>query len=273
MLGQDLEKVFTDLHPVVWDKEDLNITDSHQVLEKIKELQPGTVISAAAYNLVDDAESDEGFALAKKVNGEGPKNLAAACTAIKATFVHYSTDYVFDGTKKEGYREDDAPNPQSKYAESKLLGEQNALKEGENVYVVRTCKLFGQPGTSEGSKKSFVDVMLWLSESKDELDVVDEELASPTYTPDLAKQTRFLLEGRYAPGIYHVTNSNACTWYEFAEEIFRQAGKKMRLNKVTAEAFPRPAARPKFSILLNTKLPMMRSWQEALSEYLNTRKG
>lgn len=268
MLGQDLARAFADLGPVVLDRAELDITDEDAVKAKFRELKPGTVINAAAYNAVDDAETEDGFAIAKRVNADGPRILANACKDHGAVFVHYSTDYVFDGTNKDGYREDDQPNPQSGYARSKRLGEQEVLSSGARAYVARTCKLFGVPGESEKSKESFIDLMLRLSQDRDTLDVVDEELASPTYTPDLAAQTRVMLEGGYEPGMYHITNSGACTWHEFAQELFRLTGKEMALHPVPASAFPRPAARPKYSILRNTKLPPMRSWQEALAAYL-----
>lgn len=268
MLGQDLEKAFAEFQPLVWDRAEMDITDPASVEQKLKELKPGTVINAAAYNAVDLCEEEKGFSIAMKVNGDAPGYLAKTCEEIGATFVQYSTDYVFEGVKKEGYTENDEPKPQSNYARSKRAGEVNTLKNSPHAYVVRTCKLFGMPGRSDQSKKSFVDVMLGLAETRDTLDVVDEEFASPTYTPDLAQQTRVMLEGEYAPGVYHVVNTGACTWYEFAQEIFKLVGKPMTLNAVTSDAFPRPAKRPKFSMMLNTKLPQMRSWQEALKAYL-----
>ncbi len=271
MLGQDLEKEFAAEKPVLLDRDTMDITDINAVRSVLSKIKPGTVINAAAYNMVDDAEEEPGKTIAGKVNGEGPKNIAIVCAELNATFLHYSSDYVFDGTNQDGYAEDAQTGPQSAYASSKLQGEENVLAQMGKMYVVRTCKLFGQPAVSEGAKKSFVDVMLTLAETKDTLDIVDEEFASPTYTPDLAHQTRVLLEGDYKPGMYHITNSGGCTWFEFAQEIFNAAGVDITLNKVTSDAFPRPASRPKFSVLLNTKLPAMRSWQEAVREYIANR--
>ncbi len=270
MLGQDLAREFADLSPDLLDKDDMDITNFEVVKTILGETGATIVINAAAYNLVDDAEDPKGEAIARLVNVEGPRNLAKACRALGATLIHYSSDYVFAGDDKQGYVESAETSPQSGYARSKRDGELAVLEENEDAYVVRTCKLFGAPGISEGSKKSFVDVMLSLAETRDTLDVVDEEYASPTYTPDLAAQTRVLLEGGFDPGIYHMTNTGACTWYEFAQEIFRLSGKDIKLNPVTADAFPRPAARPKYSQLLNTKLPEMRSWQDGLAGYLST---
>ncbi len=279
MLGQDVARVLAEYNPIVWDRAELDITDEAAVLEKFRELKPAIVINTAAFNAVDDAEKPEVFAVAMKVNADGPGNLARACKEIDALFVHYSTDYVFDGTKKDGYTEIDTPNPQSNYARSKRAGEEQVLAAGGKVFVARTCKLFGKPGVSDMSKKSFVDMMLELAQTRESLDVVDEEFASPTYTPDLADQTKVLLEkalqGEIEPGIFHITNTGACTWFEFAQEIFRiqkeKTGKEMTLNPVPASTFPRPATRPKFSMLLNTKLPATRSWQDALAAYLETK--
>lgn len=295
MLGGALAEAFAGEELFLWDLEDIDITDEKQVQEKIGELKPDVIINAAAYNAVDKCETEEGFAIAKKVNGEGPGYLAAIAKDLGAVFVHYSSDYIFGGEmKKEGFKEDDEPSPVNKYGESKLLGEQAVQKYGDKYYILRTCKLFGKIGKSEVAKKSFVDLMLQLASERDKLEVVDEEYASPTYALDLAKRTKeIILSGEVAPamrrgtapprfpyGIYHVTNSDACTWYEFAKEIFKikntklagaphVAGHLPEIIPVSSDKFPRPARRPKFSVLLNTKLPKMRSWREALEEYLN----
>ncbi|PIW36366.1 MAG: dTDP-4-dehydrorhamnose reductase [Candidatus Kerfeldbacteria bacterium CG15_BIG_FIL_POST_REV_8_21_14_020_45_12] len=271
MLGQDLKQVFSDCNPVCWDKDELDITDREMVFEKLAEMKPDLVINSAAYNAVDDAEEDDSFELAKKINGEGPWNLADACAEIGATLVHYSSDYVFAGNDANGYDEEAVPDPQSRYAESKRMGELNVLNSKANVFLIRTCRLFGAPGVSTGSKNSFVDTMLELAKTRDELKVVNEEVAAPTYTPDLAAQTRLLIEGGYDPGIYHITNSGSCNWYEFAQEIFSQAKVSIKLLPVPASEFPRPAARPDYSVLINTKLPPLRSWQEAVAAHLAAR--
>jgi dTDP-4-dehydrorhamnose reductase len=128
--------------------------------------------------------------------------------------------------------------------------------------------LFGRPALSEGAKKSFVDVMLKLADEKDFLELVDEELSSPTYVLDLAGRTREIIEWKKPYGIYHVTNSGACTWYGWAKKIFELSGESVKIIPVDADKFPRPAKRPKYSVLLNTKLPPMRSWENALEDYL-----
>jgi len=265
MLGQELAKVFAahDLH--LWDKDELDITNSFLVEEKLVDLHPDIIINSAAYNAVDEAE--QRFDLALKINHHGPVNLAKAANKIGATLVHYSSDYVFDGQKKDGYVEHDLPTPISHYGESKYLGEE-VREHNPETYLIRTSRLFGKPALSGEAKKSFVEVMLKLADKKNELEIVDEELSNPTYVVDLAVQTKVLVEGNYHPGIYHMTNEGACTWFEFAKEIFQQAGKQISLNPVGGDKFSRPAKRPSFSSLKNTKLPAMRSWQEALTDFV-----
>jgi len=266
MLGHDLARVFSGHELVLWDKDEIDITYEDQVLRKVKEEKPDVIINSAAYNDVDGCE--EHFELANKVNGYAVGYLAKAAKEVGAVLVHYSTDYVFEGIKKEGYKEDDQPNPQSKYAESKYLGEQELSKNTDRFYLIRTSRLFGQPAMAVGAKKSFVDKMLELSKNRDTLEVVDEEYSNPTYTPDLAKQTKYIIENKLSFGIYHVINEGACTWYEFTQEIFKIKSIDVKLVSVSSDRFPRPAKRPKYSVLVNTKLEPMRDWKEALQEYL-----
>lgn len=265
MLGQELAKIFKGYDLYLWDKEEIDITQVDMVREKVAELNPDLIINAAAYNLVDNCETD--FELAKKINYDGPVNLAKAAQAIGATLVHYSTDYVFEGTKKEGYREYDLPAPVSKYGESKYLGEE-VLEHNPATYLIRTSRLFGRMAASAGAKKSFVEVMLKLAKEKEELELVNEELSCPTYVVDLAWQTKALVDSNEPMGIYHVTNDGACTWLEFAQEIFRLSGRAPRVIPVPGSKFPRPAKRPAYSVLINTKLPKMRTWQAALKDFL-----
>ena len=265
MLGQELARVFVDNDLVLWDREDIDITNKPIVDDLLQELRPELIINAAAYNSVDEAE--EKFELAKRVNYHGPVNLAKAAQELGAIFVHYTTDYVFDGQKESGYLEHDLPAPISRYGESKYLGEE-VLEHNDLTYIIRTSRLFGQPATSMAAKKSFVELMLDLAEKKDELEVVDEEYGCPTYVVDLAVQTKLLVEGDYNPGIYHCVNEGACTWRQFAEEIFNQANVDVKVKPVPSSRFPRPAKRPVRSRLINSKLPAMRTWEEALKDYL-----
>ncbi len=267
MLGQELAKSFAKLEPVLWDKEDLDITDEKMVNEKLQLLKPDLVINAAAYNAVDDIEKDEFFAIAQKVNYEGPLNLAKATQKIGAYLVHYSTDYVFDGEKKEGYHEHDLPSPVSRYGESKFLSEE-VLEYNPDTFIIRTSRLFGLPAQNEQAKKSFVEIMLELADKKEELEIVDEEVSSPTYVLDLAEATKDLVTENYHPGIYHITNQGSCTWFEFALEIFTQARKTINVVPVPSSKFPRPAKRPAFSVLKNNKIPPLQTWQKGLQDFL-----
>ena len=278
MLGQVLVNEFSHAkyEVVGWDRADLDITDREKVLEKIGILKPKIIINAAAYNNIDKAETEDGD-LVFKINSDAIGYLVEASSQVGALFAHYSTDYVFRGDQKDGYAEDATPDPQSVYAKSKFEGENRLLslraaRSNLKFYLIRTSRLFGSAGMGEGVKKSFVDVMLKLGSEKDSLGLVDEEVSSPTYVVDLARVTRELIESGAPVGIYHCTNSGACSWYEWAQEIFKLADLPVKLNSISADKFPRPAKRPKFSKLLNTKLPPLRSWQEALAEYLTAKK-
>lgn len=266
MLGQELAKVFQEDNPLLWDREEIDIANKREVRQRIGDLQPDLVINAAAYNDVDGAEKNE--ALANKINGEAVSYLAGAIYANKGILVHYSTDYVFKGDKKEGYLESDKPNPQSAYSRSKYMGEQELQKNTSRFYLIRLSRLFGKPAISQQAKKSFVDQMIELAKTKKEINVVNEELSRPTYAPDLGQRTKEIIDWKKPFGIYHVTNVGACTWYDFAKEIFTIKKISVKIKPVAASFFSREAARPKYSILLNTKLPSMRNWQEALKEYL-----
>lgn len=266
MLGQELVKIFSDQEIASWEREELDITDKERVFEKIKNLKPDVILNTAAYNAVDKAEEEKNAAFA--VNAEAVKYLAEAAKEIGSIFVHYGTDYVFDGTKKQGYAEDEAPNPQSVYARSKAKGEEYSREIGGKFYLIRLSRLFGKAGTGGGAKKSFVDLILNLAKEKKEMEVVNEELSSPTYAPDLAKLTREIIGNKMPYGIYHGANGGSCTWYELANAALKLKNVSCKLIPVSAGRFPRSAVRPEYSILLNTKLPPARSWQEALEEYL-----
>lgn len=270
MLGQELVQEFSgnSYEVSMWDKEEIDITKKDLVLEKIKSARPEIIINAAAYNAVDKIEEREKD-FADLINGYAVGNLSEAAGIIGAIFVHYSTDYVFDGKEIDGYREDAMPGPQSVYADSKLLGEQQI--KNKKYYLIRTSRLFGKQAQSVGAKKNFVDAMLKCAEEKDCLELVDEELSSPTYVRDLARRTREIIEWKKPFGIYHATNEGSCTWYGWAKKIFELSGKNVKLVPVGANRFPRSAKRPKYSVLLNTKLPPLRKWEEALEDYLKTK--
>lgn len=273
MLGQELVKSFGDHAVTAWDKADLDITDQQKVKSKIGSVEPDLIVNAAAYTDVDGCEENEDLAM--KVNGQAVGYLAEVASAVGAEIVHYSTDYVFSGDKKKGYKEDEKYDPEGDalnvYGASKALGEK-LLQEGtERFYLIRTSWLFGPGGGN------FVEAMLNLASGNDALTVIDDQHGKPTYAPDLAEATRKLVGEDNDYGIYHRTNEvpdESITWYDFANEVFDQYKKinsnfeKPDVEPVTSEEFPRSAKRPQWSILLNTKLPELRDYRKALEEYL-----
>ncbi|NQV13056.1 MAG: dTDP-4-dehydrorhamnose reductase [Parcubacteria group bacterium] len=265
MLGMELVEIFSiddyEIHRA--DLPEIDITDSESIQSKFSEIKPDIVINAAAFTDVDGCEKQ--IELCHKVNGEALEYLAKECNKIGATLTHYSTDYVFDGGKEEGYTEDDQTNPQSQYGKSKELGEKNLQKYGEKYYIIRLSWLFGQHGNN------FVETMLKLGQEKDKLEVVNDQFGKPTYAKDLAERTKELLESGQVHGIYHITNEGVTSWYDFTREIFKLAGVKISVEPVTTDKFPRPAKRPHYSGLINTKLPKSRPWQEALRDYLDSK--
>jgi dTDP-4-dehydrorhamnose reductase len=267
MLGQDLVSGFSDdknYEVFAWDRNEIDITNENKVKEKISDLKPEIIINAAAYTDVEGCEDNKDLCL--KVNGEALKYLAKTCKENNAILIHYSTDYIFNGEEKEGYREDcDKINPVNYYGEAKALAEKNIKENCEKYYILRTSWLFGKNG------KNFVDTMLNLAKKLKELKVVDDQHGKPTYTIDLAKRTKEIIENKEEFGTYHTTNEDETTWYEFAKEIFRQAGVNIKVNPCTSEEFPTKAKRPHYSSLINTKLNKMRSWKEALKDYLKVK--
>lgn len=261
MLGTDLQAAFADTELTALDHTELDITDAGVVAERLAAERPEVVINAAAYTAVDQAESEREQAFL--VNETGVGNIAAAAKDMGATMVHYSTDYVFAGDNVSGYAEDDEPGPPvNAYGESKLAGERALEESGCTFFLLRTAWLYGAAG------KNFVATMLRLAGGRDELNVVNDQHGSPTYTVDVAQATRVILDGDYAPGIYHTVNAGTATWYEFAQEIFKLAGKKMTVNPITTAEYPLPAKRPAYSILKNTRGPALRPWQEAIAAYI-----
>jgi dTDP-4-dehydrorhamnose reductase len=262
---------------IAWDRDDIDITDKELVEKKLGEIKPEVIINCAAYNAMDKCEeNDDEFALAKKLNSDAVGYLAEAALETNALIVYFSTDYVFDGNKIEGYKEDEEPNPISRYAETKWMGEQEIIRrsgKGLRWYLIRTSKLFGEKGTGVNSKLSFFDLILNLSHERDHFDMVQkEEISCFTYIPDLADAVLGLIEGQASNGIYHITNSGPASWYDGAVELFKlKPNNKIKINPVpTSDKYPRPAKRPKNSVLINTKLPPLRNWKEALREYLTS---
>jgi len=251
MLGHALRYVIPN---AVAKGHELDITNRENITTFIEDLRPAIVINAAAYTDVDGCEDHRIYAML--VNGIAPGYLAAACQEVDAVLVHYSTDYVFDGTQIE-YCENNPPHPLNVYGESKLLGEQNVAMEMDDYRIIRTSWLFGPYG------KNFVDTMLNLSPKMEQVKVVNDQFGKPTYTIDLALDTTGVIV--CDPGIYHLTNDGICSWYEFASAIIPNA------VPCTTDEFPRKAKRPKCSVLTSTKTDPLRHWREALADYLKAK--
>jgi dTDP-4-dehydrorhamnose reductase len=264
MLGHELEKAFSDkdrYELVLWDREELDITDAEAVDSKVKEVAPEVIINAAAHTAIDKAESEP--EIVYKINSYAVGYLAKAAKDLGALFVHFSTDYVFDGENRSGYKEDYAvKNPATVYGKSKKLAEQMIEDINPRYYLVRTQWLFGASG------KNFIETMLRLAGEGQDIRVVNDQFGSPTYAKDLAERVRLLIEENRESGIYHIVSGGTCSWYEFAVKIFELSGAHPKVIPVTSAEFAAPAKRPTYSMLINTKLPPLRSWQEALKAYL-----
>ena len=245
-------------------REKLDICDIDKVNNCILSINPDIVINCAAFTKVDLCEGE--VELAYKVNSIGPKNLAICCEKVNAKLVHISTDYVFDGNKNI-YREDDITNPQSVYGKSKLLGEQYVQSFCSKYFIIRTAWLYG-----DGN--NFVKTMLNLSESNNEINVVNDQIGTPTSTKDLAEVILKLIHTENY-GLYHGTNKGSCSWYEFAKKIFEIKNIDIKVNPISSKEYASKVKRPQYSVLDNfllrtINLDDFREWEEAFSEYLNT---
>jgi dTDP-4-dehydrorhamnose reductase len=256
-------------HEVIAPPEDkLDITNLKVLKDAVDSFAPNLVINCAAYTNVDLAEKQEHQALI--INGLCVQNLCLLCQVHDIPLVHFSTDYVFDGTKASPYTIYDKPNPTNSYGRSKLLGEKYILWLLTKFYLIRTSWLFGLQG------KNFIETMLEMGQKQKQVTVVTDQKGCPTWTRDLAEATAALIQTeRY--GLYHVTNSEPTTWFDFAKEIFRLSDVSTEVIPVTSEQFSRPARRPHNSVLdpfpLREAVGMeMPSWKEALKKYLSQRK-
>jgi len=243
---------------------ELDVTDKIYVIDIISKIIPDVIIHSAAFTNVDGCESD--IKTAFNVNIIGTGNVAIESKKNKSTMVYINTDYVFDGKKNSPYIESDIPNPISVYGISKYGGELVVKHFLDKFYIVRTSWLYGKRG------KNFVNTILRLTKEKNEIKVVNDQVGSPTYVPDLAKAISALISTKYY-GTYHITNSGECSWYEFAKKILKYAGiKNVKVTPISTEELNKPAHRPKYSVLKNLnlekkKIYKMRNWELALRDY------
>jgi dTDP-4-dehydrorhamnose reductase len=250
------------------DRAALDVTDGNAVAQRVGDAQPDLVVNCVAYNDVDGAEKDPVTAL--QVNALAVRSLAAAARTADAAFVHFGTDFVFDGESDRPYVEEDRPNPRSVYGVSKLLGEWFAL-DLPRGYVLRVESLFGEPGP-DGSRQGSLKGILVRLHAGEPLPVFVDRTVSPGYTTDIAAATRALVERSAAPGVYHCVNAGATSWADIATEAARLLGLPIDMKPITLESVALPARRPKYSALSTAKLAAagiaMPTWQDALRRHL-----
>jgi len=268
-LGHDFIKINKDHILTPLTIKDIDITNVAS-LKIIYSEKPDIVISTAAFHEVDlcEDESEKAF----NVNAIGHRNLAKITNEIGIPLVFFSTDYVFDGEQESPYIETDKPNPQSEYAKSKLAGEKFIEETNQKHYIIRTTGLYGIKGAFGKRSGNFVDAMITLSSQQNELNVVNDQRMTPTYTHELATQVYKLIKTENY-GLYHITNNSSCTWLEFAKKIFEIKGINVKLTGVSSAEYGAKAKRPKYSVLQNKKLEDMRielmsNWEDALRQYL-----
>ena len=270
MLGRALAERLASGHSLfLWGREEADLSDAAAVAAAARGIEFDAIVHAAAYTQVDRCETEYGLAL--QGNRDAVVNVARLALERNAHLVTVSTDYVFDGTKRSPYLETDPVAPVNAYGRSKLAGEEAALESGAKALVVRTSWLFGPGG------KNFVDTIAGKLERGEALEVVDDQRGSPTYTRDLAHGIARLL-GRGATGVVHLTNTGETTWYGFAVEIARYLGSSTPIAPVTTDRFPRPAARPAYSVLSGERYASLAGehpprWEDALHHYLAGRNA
>lgn len=268
-LGKELKQIadnYSQFTFVFASREDLKLHHFGLVENFFIATRPKYCINCAAYTAVDKAEAEQDMAML--VNGEAVGNLAAVCQKYQTKFVHISTDYVFDGESETPYKEEDATGPINTYGESKLLGEQLCMKEDDAI-IIRTSWVYSSFG------HNFVKTMMRLMNERNELNVVIDQIGSPTYAADLAKAIMGIISsGKWESGIYHYSNEGKISWFEFAQAIQEITGSKAVVHPVLTAEYPTPARRPKFSLLNKEKIKSTYSiaipdWKESLQKCIS----
>lgn len=260
---KDLEK--RGHQPIGVDREEMDLMDNEAIRTFIMNLKPEAIIHCAAYTAVDKAEEE--VEVCYQINAEAAQVIAECAKALDVKLIYISTDYVFDGTKDGEYVETDLPNPINVYGASKLKGEQYVQQLLEKFYIVRISWVFGVNGNN------FIKTMRRLGTERKALTIIHDQVGSPTYTADLAPLLVDMMEtDKY--GIYHATNEGFCSWYEFANEIFKQSGIEVQTTPITTDQYPTAAKRPINSRMSKAKLAengfnLLPAWQEALVNYLS----
>jgi dTDP-4-dehydrorhamnose reductase len=271
-LGTDVVKAFALEGDEVFSltHADIDLASIDSVAARMQEIRPEVVVNTAAMHHVENCEKDPALAFA--VNGIGARNLAMAAKDAKATVIHVSTDYVFDGEKRSPYDEDDPPNPLNVYGNTKLAGEHFVRSTTDKHFVLRTSAIYGKSPCRAKGGLNFIELMLKLARERGEVKVVDSEFVTPTSTAEIAKQI-VALSRSDAYGLYHATAEGSCSWHEFAKEIFELPKTPVKLHVAGPNEFPAKVPRPKYSVLENSELKrcglnVFRPWREGLREYL-----
>jgi len=249
----------------------IDVADMDSVSRVLEESSPQLIINTAAFHHVEKCEEET--ARAFEVNALGPRSLAKVCNRIDAALMHISTDYVFDGKKKAPYIETDAPMPLNVYANTKLSGEYFVRATANKYYILRVSGIYGKSPCLGKGGVNFVELMLKLSRSRDEIRVVDDEILTPTSTVEIGNQIVKMIDCNAQYGLYHATAEGECSWYEFAGEIFNITKPNIKFNKAAPGEFAVKVNRPSYSVLENKFLKdqginIMRHWKEGLREYL-----
>jgi dTDP-4-dehydrorhamnose reductase len=270
-LGTDLVKALEGHEVVPLTHADADIADFEAIKAACLKHRPEVIVNTASYVRVDDCETNPDLAF--RVNALGARNVAVVAEGLGARLVQISTDYVFGGgeVRSTPYTEFDTPVPLSTYGRSKLAGEDFVRHLCRRHFIVRTSGLFGVAGSS-GKGGNFIETILRLAKERDRLTVVNDQVFSPTYTPDLAHKIAGLLETELY-GVYHVTNAGACSWFDLAREALRLTGSKTPILPVTSKEYPQKARRPPYSVLGHYELKLLgmddvRGWEEGLGEYV-----
>jgi dTDP-4-dehydrorhamnose reductase len=271
-LGSDLVKALKGHEVIPATRQTLDVVCFQQVRDTVLKHQPDVIINTAAFHKVDVCETEVMSSF--ETNAYGVRNLALAAREAKAVLVHFSTDYVFDGTARTPYTESDTPNPVNAYGISKLAGENFLKYLWEESYLIRTCGLYGYAGSS-GKGGNFVEMMLKKALNNERIQVVSDQRLTPTSTRELARKVSELIDTRNY-GVYHITCQGECSWFEFAQEIFALRGIRASLTPTTSKEFKSAARRPSYSVLENAKLKKLgmddvKDWRIALQEYLENR--
>lgn len=273
-LGRALAATLATTHDVVAvDHDRADIRDADAVADAVRGARPDWVVNAAAMTHVDRCENEPTAAF--DVNALGARNVARACASSGARLIHISTDYVFDGEKSSAYVEDDVARPINAYGVSKLAGEWFVRADAPAHAIVRTSGLYGWY-VCRGKGSNFAETMLSRARQGQALRVVDDERLTPTFTEDLSRQIRTMIERGVPNGVYHATNAGACSWFEFAGEVLRLAGVHASIQPIAAKEWKSPTKRPANSVLENRALAalgldVMPDWRDALARYVAAR--